>query len=137
MDSIFQVLTLAWSLQGGVLPDMDATDTVQDVFHVGPVLYAEYGFELSYPVFSGQKDDASGIYLGTSLRNEFKKGEGFHMAPIQDTYTFSGGIRWKELTIGFDHACTHSTDNFIQGNLVTQRLIGGIDRVFIKVTGKI
>jgi len=115
MNSIFQVLTLSWSLSGGMLPGVAATDTTEATYHYSAMFFAEYGFEFSYPIFSGNKDDNNGLYLGTSLRNEFLKStSGFQMAPMQDTYTFSSGVRWEELTIGFEHVCTHSVENFVE-----------------------
>lgn len=138
MNSLFQILTLSWSLQGGVLPDVATASSVDSVLSVGPTFYAEYGFELSYPIFTNQKLDRNGVYFGTALRNEFKKGEeSFQFDPIQDTYTFSTGLRWNELTIGFDHVCTHSIESLIHGEIVTQRLFGAMDKFFVRIDGKL
>jgi hypothetical protein len=138
MNTIFQVMTLAWSLQGGMIPDMSTSDRTNNVLNPGPLYFAEYGFELSYPIFSGVKSDENGIYLGTSLRNEFVKADtSFQMDPVQDTYTFNGGVRWNELTAGFAHSCTHSVENLVYGQIATQKLFGSIDKIFVKLSGKI
>lgn len=138
MDTIFQVLTLAWSIQGGVLPGVGMALSENDIFSTGPIFYSEYEFEFSYPIFSGRKSDGNGIYLGTSVRNEFvKSAEGIQIASIQDTYTVSGGFRWDALTIGFSHACTHSVESMVKSQLIMQTMFGNMDRVFVKLSGKI
>jgi hypothetical protein len=138
MNSIFQVLTLSWSLSGGVLPDMAVAPSASQTFKIGPQMFAEYAFELSCPIFSGRKNDADGIFLGTEIRNQFVKASGSSMFdPLQDTYTFSAGVRWDELTVGFDHSCTHSIENLIQGQIASQTLFGAMDRVYVKLAGKI
>ncbi len=138
MNTLFQILTLSWSLQGGVLPQTALSPSIEDVYTSGPQLFVEYGFELSYPIFSGNKSDQNGIYTGTTLRNQFvKSGSGAEFAPIQDTYTFSAGVRWNELTVGFDHVCTHSVGNNVQNQLVSQTLFGSMDQIFVKLDGKL
>jgi len=138
MNSIFQVLTLSWSLSGGMLPGMTASVGYADAQLTGPIYYAEYGFELSYPVFSGLKTDQSGLYLGTQFRNEFEHAKDQSgMASLQDTYTISGGLRWNELTIGFEHTCTHSVETFDYSQIVSTKLFGDMDKLFVKLSGKI
>jgi|SRR6478609_8583495 len=139
MDTIFQVLTLAWSIQGGVLPGMETSDIVHDSIVLGPTFYSEYSFEFSYPIFSGQKTDQNGLYLGTSVRNVFinTSDDSVQIASLQDTYTVFGGLRWDVLTIGVEHACTHSVDSFVESTIITQMMFGNMDRVFVKLAGKI
>lgn len=137
MNTIFQVMTLAWSLQGGAMPNVNMADSIDSVVNYGPVLFAEYGFELSYPIFSGIKDDDSGIYTGVWIRNEFVRSSGLiYMTPIQDTYGFSLGVRWNELTVGYEHICTHPIESMIKG-IVSQRIFGAVDKAFVRLSGKI
>jgi len=137
MNSLFQILTLAWSIEGGAIPSVDVSGDARNVYRISPMYYGEYGFTLSYPIFDGQKGE-DGIYIGTSIRNEFVKSNSMlQMAPLQDTYTFRSGIIWKELTVGFEHICTHSVENLVAGKIISQKIFGSADTLFVRLSGKI
>ncbi len=137
MNAIFQVLTLAWSFQGGVLPELDMGSILQPVYLNHGLEFVAYSFEATYPVFSGRKDDVDGMYVGSSLENVFTNGvQLLRFSPIQDTYKFSAGVRWGGLTLGWDQICTHSIETVRDNKVASQYLFGDMTRVFLKVEGK-
>ncbi len=141
VTSIFQVISLAWSFQAGVLPGLDYASPSENNYFSEPALpfYWQCGVEFRIPVFTWTKTDKNGLYLGGQMTNIFSKDArvSYEFDPLQDTYSVDAGVRWQELTVGYEHACTHSVENDVAGKIVSQELFGAYDKLFVKIEGSI
>lgn len=138
MNTIFQVLSLAWSLESGALPGLTIADTETDYFKSSNAYYLEASFELQLPILSWQKADRDGLYLGASFNNVFMaSGISFATVPIEDTYKVKGGFRWDGVTLGFEHECMHPVATDAKGKVLMQYVFGGYDKVFVKLEGRL
>lgn len=141
MSSIFQILSLAWSFQAGAIPGLNIAAPSENNYFSSTALpfYWEGGAELRIPVFSWTKTDHNGLYFGGAMTNIFTKDpqSNYEFSPLQDIYTVDAGIRWDELTIGYEHNCTHSVENDIGSQVVSEELFGSYDKFFVKLEGLI
>jgi len=128
MNSLFQILTLSWSLQGGQyinnVVDMNTIDSNSPYFLTTQ-------FELIIPM-SLVKDDENQFFLGGETETQFfKDGNGF--SPWQETYSVSIGFRLMGIEGGYQHECIHpvvQSDSFRQSSY-----FAGYDKIHLKVTG--
>lgn len=105
MGTIFQVLTLAWSLQGGVY-GTNATQLYSSR-EVSSPFFIDTEFEIQLP-FSFQKGGRDIFFIGAETESQFfplSKIIGFQ--PWQDTYKFNAGIRFWGIEIAYQHECIH------------------------------
>lgn len=138
MSSIFQVISLAWSLQAGMIPGLDIAAPLDNNYFTNTSPYFWQGtIEFQIPVFSWTKSDHDGLYFGGQITNLFIKDPqpNYEFTPIQDIYSVDAGIRWKELTIGYEHCCSHSIDTDVNSRIVSDELFGAFDKVFVKLSG--
>ena len=141
MSTIFQILSLAWSFQAGAIPGLNIAAPSENNYFSDTALplYWEAGIEFRIPVFSWTKADHNGVFLGGSMTNIFTKdpASNYQFAPLQDIYSVSAGVRWDELTVGYEHNCTHSVENDVGSKIISQELFGSYDKVYVKLEGVI
>jgi len=132
MSSIFQVITLAWSLSGGQY--LTNATAYEDYFINSNDYFAKIDFQLQIPM-SFVKGDGNMVFVGASVDNRFIKAPSFWgMAPRYDEYIFNAGIRFFEIEIGFEHMCFHPV---MVSSLPTDRYFMGYDKVYFEITGKL
>ncbi len=131
MNSIFQVLTLAWSLQGGQYFNNAVNDN--GVFTTNNNYFIQTSFELRVPM-SWTKGAVNNFFIGADTENQFAKLQtaDWTFSPWQDTYKFNLGIRFFETEFGFQHECTHPIV-FSQAKKPSQ-YIASYDKIYIKVS---
>lgn len=106
MNSIFQVLTLAWSLQGGQYFNNAVNDA--GVFSTNNNYFFTTQFEFQVPL-SWIKGDANNFFIGAETENQFfpNPKAPLNFVPWQDTYQFNSGIRFYGVELGYQHECSH------------------------------
>lgn len=132
MNTVFQVLTLAWSLQGGQYFNNAINDA--GVFSTNDNYFLQTSFEFQVP-FSWTKGDNNHFFIGSSTENQFAKLEmnDWTFSPWQDTFTFSTGMRFEDFEIGFQHQCIHPI--VFSQNEQTSQYLASFDKAYIKVSG--
>ena len=132
MNTVFQVLTLAWSLQGGQYFNNAVNDA--GVFSTNNNFFVETGFEFQIP-FSWVKGDRNNLFLGANTENQFFKPQfkDWTFSPWQDTFTFVAGVRVVGIEVGFEHQCTHPI--VFSQNENTSKYISSYDKIYIRTTG--
>lgn len=138
MTSIFQVVSLVFSLEGAYLPDT-AIGIPQESYYSNVSPFAvTTSTELDFPIFTWDKKDENGIYVGFSYQNIFVQGQpGTGFIPLEDIYRVNAGLKWNELTIGVEHTCVHSVESKLQYGIISQELFAAQDKIFARITGKL
>jgi len=131
MSSIFQVITLAWSLSGGQY--LTNATAYENYFFESSNYFVDIDFELQIPI-SLVKGGTEMFYIGSSIENQFIKAPKFWgMAPRYDEYIFNAGVRFFELEIGFEHMCFHPV---MVSSLPTTKYFSSYDKIYISIDGK-
>ena len=131
MQSIFQVLTLLWSLNGGQY--FNDNLNLNGEFQGGNPYFVDTKVELQVPL-SWQKGDESNLFIGADTESQFfKSAEFWGFAPWQDSYIFSAGIRAFGLEVGFQHECVHPV---LSQGVDASQLFASYDKVYLKLQGK-
>jgi len=134
LNSIFQVLTLAWSLQGGQYFGNAIND--DGVFSTNDNYFFQTSFEFQIPL-SWVKGDKNQFYVGAESENQFFKHQfsDWTMSPYQDTFDFHAGIRFIGIELGFDHRCVHPV--IFSQNYETSKIFSSFDKVHVKISGEL
>lgn len=132
MNSIFQVLTLAWSLQGGQYFGNAINDA--GVFSTNDNYFFQTSFEFQVPI-SLTKGDPNQFFIGAETESQFfpNSKSVFNFSPWQDTYIFNAGVRFLGMELGYHHECVHPI--IVQDRLETSSYFSGYDKVYAKVSG--
>lgn len=132
MNSVFQVLTMVWTLQGGQYFDNAINDA--GVFSTNNNYFIETAFEFQLPI-SLVKGDRNNLFIGALTENQFfpNPGRQINFNPWQDTYRFNAGIRFFGVELGYQHECVHPV--VFSQNYVVSRYNSSYDRLHIKVSG--
>lgn len=134
MNSLFQILTLSWSLQGGMIPD--------EGFNVGGQflqynsIFITMSAELTLPIFTFHKDDPNCVFFSFSNEEDMTP-DGWYTRPIQETYDTSFGLRWGGLEAGYAHECSHSVESTTGTGIFSQELFHSYDKIYAKISGKL
>jgi len=132
MSSIFQVITLAWSLSGGQY--LSNATVYDEYFSRNSNFFVETSFELQIPL-SLIKGGEDVLFIGASTENQFmKSGISWGMIPRQDTFIFSTGIRAFGFELGFDHMCLHPIEDY---NTESSKFFSGYDKLYVSVSGNL
>jgi len=130
MNTIFQVLTLAYTLQGGQYFNNAMNDA--GVFTTNNNYFIQTSFEFQVP-FSWTKGDTNNFFIGGETETQFSKIDSYYFSPWQDTYMVSGGIRVIGVEIGYQHTCSHPvTPDSIK---IPSKLNFAFDKVYVKISG--
>jgi len=132
MSSIFQVITLVWSLSGGQY--LTNATVYDEYFSSNSNFFVETSFEFQLP-FNLVKGGEDMFFIGSSTENQFMKSDiTWGMIPRQDTFIFSTGVRFLGFELGFNHMCLHPVNDFNTDSYV---FFSGYDKVYLKIDGKI
>ena len=132
MNSIFQLLTLAWTLQGGQY----ITDqfNISGTFVSKSPFFLDAKFEIQLPI-SFEKGDKNNIFIGSETESQFfKDSDQLGFDPWQDTYRFNVGARWMGMELGYQHECIHPV---LVENIPPSTYFAGYDKVYFKVSGEL
>lgn len=130
MKSIFEVVTLVWSLQGGQYFNNAILDNNE--FSTNNNYFLESSFEFQFPL-SFIKLDVNNIFIGSKYENQFTNSNDIYFKPWQDTYKVNFGIRFIGIEIGFEHICSHPV--FPNNNNEISKINYSYDKLYGKVSG--
>jgi len=130
MNSIFQVITLVWTLQGGQY----TTNAIElgSFYTSNAPYFFETSFEFQIPL-NWKKGDMDNFFIGADTESQFfqdKSQIGFY--PWQDRYRFNAGIRVFGAEFGYQHQCTHPVVTTL---LKASEYFDGYDKIYVKVVG--
>lgn len=133
MNTIFQVVTLAWSLQGGQY--VNSAIIFSEALVTNENYFFETSFEFQIP-FSWTKGDANHLFIGADTETQFypnpKASTSF--IPWQDTYSLNVGVRVLGVELGYQHLCSHP---IVPNNMQNiSKLNYAYDKVYAKVSGE-
>jgi hypothetical protein len=131
---IVSMVCLSWltyagevSVEGGYLPSTREVDYSQEYAsenYFKDVLYLTMNVEFSI---------LKGGFIGGSTSTYMVPTKQFNFHPMYTSYTFSTGWRYKDVTIGYQHTCSHSVAAL--GYIVDPMMDvdSSVDRVYIKI----
>lgn len=131
MNTVFQVITLAWSLQGGqYFKDSVVLNGIEET---RSPYFVVTSFELSLP-FSWKKGDKNGFFIGSTTETKFfKNPDQIGFDPWQDTFTINSGIKLVGFEFGIEHQCVHPL--IVSGHADRSYFFSGYDKVYCKISG--
>lgn len=131
MNTVFQVLTLAWSLQGGQYITNSMAD--ENSFSVNSPYFVTTSFEIQIP-FSWTKGDPNGIFIGANTETQFfKNPDQLGFDPWQDNFKINAGIRFIGIEFGVEHECIHPiTADYRKEN---SKYFAAYDKLYGKISG--
>jgi len=131
MNTVFQVITLAWSLQGGQYFGNAINDA--GVFSTNDNYFFQTEFEFQIP-FSWEKGGKNMIFIGAETESQFAPHPGrLQFSPWQDAFTFNAGVRVIGIELGYQHQCIHPV--VVQDRPETSKYFSGFDKIYAKVSG--
>lgn len=131
MTSIFSVLTMVWTLQGGQYFNNAAT--IVPKFITNDNYFIQTSFEFQLPL-SLVKGDSNNFFIGADTESQFFKCPSFYgFSPFQDAYKFNAGLRFYDIELGFQHMCTHPV--VFSQNVSHSEYFSSYDKVYLKVSG--
>jgi hypothetical protein len=131
MNSIFSVLTMVWTLQGGQY--FNNAMVMGPEFATNNNYFIQTSFEFQLPL-SLVKGDSNNFFIGADTENQFFKCTDFYgFAPVQDTYRFNTGIRFYGIELGFQHMCLHPV--IFDQNIKPLKYLSSYDKIYFKVSG--
>ena len=132
MNTIFQVLTLAWTLSGGQYVNEALND--QGVFSVSNSSFLDLSMEVQIPLSMHKGDDNYAFVGGTNEVQQNYEG-GTSLTPYRETYDAEAGVRAFGVELGYKHECVHPV--YSTGSGLSTQINSSFDKFYIKVTGKI
>ena len=131
MQTVFQVLTLAWSFSGGLYSNEAIND--QGLFTTASPYFldAEFSLEIPFTLTKGAPDFA---FIGAENEDQFTP-DGWTNAPYRETYTTKAGVHLFGVDAGYEHQCMHPLFSAPTG--LSNQITESFDKFYIKVTGKI
>lgn len=130
MNTIFQIMTLAWSIQGGQMVNQNMS--LDGIFTTFNPIYIDLRIEGQIPL-SFTKGDENQVFFSYENLNTMIGNGSPSMTPLQETYTFSTGIRFIGVELGYEHQCSHPVES--TGN-TPSKLFSSYDKFYGKVLGK-
>jgi len=132
MNTIFQVLTLAYTLQGGQYFNNAMNDA--GVFTTNNNYFIQTSFEFQVP-FSWTKGDKNNLFIGSETENQFfpSSNDPFNFSPWQDTFRFNAGLRFFGVEFEYQHECVHPI--VFDQSVDHGHLSSNYDKIYLKLTG--
>lgn len=150
MNTIFQVVTMVWTLQGGsyfnesvpmatnhILSHSDAGTISEASLKYVPFnpLFLDFSAEFQIP-FSLQKGDKDQFFIGGGTESRFfPSANQIGFEPFQQKYIFDAGIRIFGIEIGYQHMCLHPVTP--EPTIKASDFFDGYDKVYAKISGSL